>query len=193
MDIKIIRFKTEYVAGKPPFDMVEYAAADAIDESGKPRSTTWARINQIKPPEHIDNDDSGIKMGYMRAFWAEIEPKYARWKASDEMPVDGTPLGIWPGVNADQADALRGAGLTSIEAVAKMTEDMLSRAPLPNMREIKRQAQLWLEGRGDVEMQARMAELEEQNAAMLAMLEEKTQAEPEKRGPGRPRKEDVAA
>ena len=108
MDIKVIRFKTEYLPGKPSFDMVEFAAADAIDESGKPRSTTWARIAQIKPPEYINNDEGGVKMGFMRAFWEQIEPKYERWKANDEMPVDGTPLGVWPGVNADQAEALRG-------------------------------------------------------------------------------------
>jgi hypothetical protein len=188
MDIKIIRFKTEYTAGKPPFDMVEYAASDAIDESGKPRSTTWARISQIKPPEHINNDDGGIKMGYMRAFWDQVGPKYERWKANDELPVDGTPLGVWPGVNSDQADALRGVGLTSIEAVANMSEAIIANPPLPNMREIKRQAQLWIDGQGDVALQARLAELEEQNAAMLAMLEAQTaeQPEPEKRGPGRP-------
>lgn len=178
MDIKIIRFKTEYVANKPPFDMVEYAARDAIDESGNPRSTTWARITQIMPPDHIENDESGLKIGYMRAFWDQIGPAYERWKANDELPVDGTPLGAWPGVNADQADALRGVGLTSIEAVARVSEDVLSRPPLPNMREIKRQAQLWLDGRGDAALQARLAELEEQNAAMIAMLEEQTAAKP---------------
>lgn len=192
MDIKIIRFKTEYTAGKPPHDMVEYAARDAIDESGNPRATTWARISQIQPPEHISNDDGGIKMGYMRAFWDQIGPKYERWKANDEIPMDGTPLAVWPGVNADQAEALRDIGIVTIEAVANVSEAVIASPPLPNMREIKRQAQLWLDGRGDVALQARLAELEEQNAAMLTMLEEKSAPEAEKRGPGRPRKDEAA-
>lgn len=192
MDIKIICFKTEYQTGRQPYDMVQYFARGAVDESGRPSATTWARISHITPPTFIDNDESGIKIGYMRAFWAQIEGAYLKWKSNEELPVDGTPLGAWPGVNPDQAEALRGAGLTSVEAVAAVSEDMLSRPPLPNMRDIKRQAQLWMDGRGDAATLVRMAELEAQNAAMLEMLAEQSEDKPKR---GRPRKveEDDAA
>jgi hypothetical protein len=127
-------------------------------------------------------------MAALRSQWAQIEPHYEAWKKGQDVPTSGTALGAWPGVNPDQADALRSVGLVTVEAVANATETILARPPLPNMREIKRQAALWLDGQDSAAMSLRVAELEAQNAAMLEMLaEQKTEA---KRGPGRPRKDE---
>jgi hypothetical protein len=186
MDIKILRFKTEFRIGRPDVDWVEFTSRDALDEGGNPRHSTWEMVNKLRPPESIANDDGGLKMAALRSQWAQIEPHYLAWKEGSALPESGTPLGAWPGVNADQADALRACGVQTVEAVAAMTEALLMAPPIPNLREIKRQAAVWLEGRSSADLTARLAELEAQNAAMLEMLAEKTEP---KRGPGRPPKQ----
>lgn len=181
MDIKVIRFSTVYAVGKPDADWVEFTSKDAIDESGNPRHSTWENIKRIQPPEYIDNDDGGLKMAALRSQWAQIEPSYLAWKQGMSMPETGTPLGAWAGVNVDQANALRGIGIKSVEAVANCSEGLLANAPLPNMRDIKRQAAIWLEGQDKAGLTAQLADLEAKNAAMLEMLAE-MQADKPKRG-----------
>lgn len=191
MDIMVLRFKEEYRTGKPPVDWVEFTSKDALDEGGHPRHSTWEMVKKLRPPETIDSDDSGLKMAAMRSQWAQIEPAYLAWKEGSALPDNGTPLAAWPGVNPDQADALRSVGLSTVEAIASASESILMAPPLPNMREIKRQAGIWLEGRSSAELAAQLAELQAQNAAMLEMLAERP--EPAKRGPGRPRKDEAEA
>jgi hypothetical protein len=190
--IRVIRFKTEYTAGKAPVDWVEFTSADAVNDSGQAMHTTWEMIKRITPPDAIANDDGGFKMAAMRSQWNQISPEYDAWKAGEELPEQGTPLAAWSGVNADQAKALRSIGLRTVESVAGVSETILSKPILPNMRELKRQAAMWMEGQGSAALAAQIAELQAQNAAMLEMLAEKADDEP-KRGPGRPRKEEVAA
>ena len=195
MDLRILEFKTEYHIGKPDVDWVHFTSRDAMTENGAITHSTWEKISRVTPTESISNDDNGLKMAAMRSQWAQIEPAYLAWKQGQVLPESGTPLGAWPGVNPQQADALKSVGLHTVEAIASATESILSKPPLPNMREIKRQAIAWLEGRSAAEQAATIAELQEQNAAMLEMLAELQAAKEDepKRGPGRPRKEEVAA
>jgi len=193
MDLRILEFKTEYSIGKPDVDWVHFTSRDAMTESGAITHSTWEKISRITPTESISNDDNGLKMAAMRSQWAQIEPAYLAWKQGQVLPETGTPLGAWPGVNTQQAEALKSVGLHTVEAIASATESVLSKPPLPNMREIKRQAVAWLEGRDAAEQAATIAQLQEQNAAMLEMLAELQDGKEEKRGPGRPRKEEIAA
>jgi len=188
MDIRILEFKTEYHTGKPDVDWVHFTSRDAMTENGAITHSTWEKISRVTPRESLSNDDEGLKMAAMRSQWAQIEPAYLAWKQGQVLPETGTPLGAWPGVNPPQAEALKSVGLHPVEAIASANEGVLSKPPLPNMREIKRQAAMWLEGQDKAVMSARMAELEAQNAAMLEMLAEQ---KAEKRGPGRPRKDET--
>jgi hypothetical protein len=71
--------------------------------------------------------------------------------------------------------------------VRDLTEGQIGRIPIPGVRQLKAMAATFLDGMPAADLSRRIAELEERNAAMVEMLEEK------KRGPGRPRKEEVAA
>lgn len=196
MDIRILEFKTEYQTGKPDVDWVHFTSRDAMTENGAITHSTWEKISRVTPKESVSNDDQGLKMAAMRSIWAQMEPAYLAWKQGQVLPETGTPLGAWPGVNPQQADALKSVGLHTVEAIATATETLLSKPPLPNMREIKRQASAWLDGRGAAEQAATIAQLQEQNAAMLEMLAEmqSAPADDAKRGPGRPKKaEEIAA
>jgi hypothetical protein len=190
MDIRVLQFKTEYQPGKPDADWVLFTGKDAMSENGQLSCATWEKISRIRPPEYMSNDDGGLKMAAMRSQWSQIEPAYAAWKSGNEIPDHGTPLAAWPGVNPQQADVLKAVGLKTVEAVAEVAETILARPPLPDMREIKRQAALWLEGRAGADQAAVIADLQAQNAAMLEMLSE-LQADKPKRG--RPAKEQEAA
>jgi hypothetical protein len=195
--IRVIQFRTEYRPGKEPLDWVEFTSSDAVNDSGQAMHTTWEVVKRIMPPEDIPNDDGGFKMAAMRSQWNQIGPAYESWKSGEEAPESGTPIAAWAGVNTDQAAALRGVGIKTVEAMAAVSEGILSKPILPNMRELKRQAAMWLEGQSSAALAAQIAELQAQNAAMLEMLAERAaeaddEAENKPRR-GRPRKEEASA
>ena len=186
--IRIIAFETQYDAAGKAADWVHYTSGDAVSENGQITHSTWDRIYRLQPPEYLLNDDGGEKMKALRGQWSQIEPHYEAWKSGNEIPEDGIPLGAWPGVSQAQAEVLRKVGLNTVQKVAAAPEAMLSRPPLPNMRELRGQAALWLEGRDKAALEAQLAEQQLKIDAMMEML-----AEPEKRGLGRPKKEVEAA
>lgn len=178
--IRILGFKTDYKANGEGIDWVHFTSSDAMTESGTVTHSTWERVEALRPPEVIENDDGGLKLGYMRRLWEQIEPAYEAWRSGNEVPEDGTPLAAWPGLNREQADALRGIHILTVEALAAVSDAILSRPVLPNMRELKRQAQMWLDARAGADMAARVAELEAQNAALMEMVTEAAEAQPKR-------------
>jgi hypothetical protein len=188
--IRIIAFETQYDAAGTAADWVHYTSGDAVSENGQITHSTWDKISRLTPPAFINNDDGGEKMKALRGQWSQIEPHYQAWKSGNEIPEDGIPLGAWPGVTQAQAEVLRKVGLNTVQKVAGAPETMLARPPLPNMRDLRAQAALWLEGRDKAALEKQLAEQREQIEAMMEMLADR---EPEKRGPGRPKKEVEAA
>jgi len=166
-NLKIIGFRQERVGGKI-VDWVHYTSPSAITPSGEYTHSTWEKVSRLRPPEGFI--DPGDSQNAQAANWREIGPAYDAWKAGNA-PVDkGTPLGVWPGVSPEQADALRAVGISSVEALAGASEAMLSRPPLPNMRDLKAQAGRWIEARPVHELQEQMDRLAAENAAMREML-----------------------
>ena len=194
--IRVLGFKQTMRPNGDILDWVNFTSGDGITETGEPAFATWMEVRRITPPEFIENDTEGLKMAALRSQWAQIEPHYLAWKAGHEITETGTPLGVWPAITNEEAESLRGAGIRTVEDVAALTEDRLARPILPRLRDLKRQAGLFIEKMGDAEMKAEIAKLQEQNAAMLEMLAERKAEEAgdqPKRGPGRPRKDEVEA
>jgi hypothetical protein len=194
--IRVLGFKQTMRPNGDILDWVNFTSGDGITETGEPAFATWMEVRRITPPEFIENDTEGLKMAALRSQWAQIEPHYLAWKAGHEITEAGTPLGVWPAITNDEAESLRAAGIRTVEDVAALTEDRLARPILPRLRDLKRQAGLFIEKMGDAEMKAEIAKLQEQNAAMLEMLAERKAEEAgdqPKRGPGRPRKDEVEA
>ena len=191
--IRVLGFKTEYKVsdGKPkPVDWVLYAPISA-----PLTMQTWARISDMMPPERdINNDDEGKKLAFMRHRWAMIEPAYLAWKQGNDIPVDGTPLSAWAGITPEQVRVLQGQGIRTVEEIAKMTDGAAAKVHLPNVRDMIKQARLFLESadaavaaQKAAQQDARIADLEEKLAAAMELLEQNVKP---KRGPGRPLKED---
>lgn len=191
--IRVLGFKHEYKANGTTIEWVHFTSGDAIRENGEPTHSTWEKVQRLQPPAVIENDESGLKMAALRSQWAQIEPHYLAWKSGQEIPEHGTPLGAWPALDQAQAQVLRSAGYKTIEDVASATENQLARPVLPHLRELKRQAAVYLEGRDKAAQQAEIEALKEQNAAMLEMLAEMQGDDKPKRGRPPKVKEDEAA
>jgi hypothetical protein len=189
--IRVLGFKQDFKPNGKTIDWVHFTSGDALKETGEPTHSTWMKVSDIQPPAVIENDDGGIKLAALRSQWNQISAHYDAWKSGHEIPESGTPLGAWPALNSAEAEALKSVGIKTVEDVATQSEDRLARPVLPNMRELQRQAKMFLEGRGKAELEDKLRQLEEQNAAMLEMLAE--QKAENKRGPGRPKKEETEA
>jgi hypothetical protein len=166
-----------------PTDWVTYSPIHAVQSS-----VITDRISAMMPPASLRSDDDGKKMEFLRHRWEMIERPYRAWKEGIEIPLDGTPLGSWPAINSTFVQVFHDHGIKTIERVASLPESMFSKIPLPNVRELARQAQLFLENieksaasnrLSDIERSN--AELKEQLAAAMALLEQQAGEQP-KRG-----------
>lgn len=178
--IKVIKFWREYKTdAKGQSRPIEWVA---ITPLGSPKSVTHHRVKDIIPPERVmKGDQKGEKARFMKFRWAQIEPFYKAWKNDEEMPETGTPLGAWPAINADIAVELRKLGIRSVEEFRDMPENAVTKLPVPNPRELRKQAVLFLDNQDKTQAAAEMAnrdskiaELEEKLAAAMELLDEAT-------------------
>jgi hypothetical protein len=167
--IVIRKFYEEYNAdGTVKNEWVEFSPAH--DPIG---TVNVERVKNLIPPESgFKNDDQGTKLGLMAMRWAQIEPHYKAWKSGQEIPLDGTPLAAWSGVSPQQAEVLKARGIKTVEAVRDMSEGILSKVQLPNVRSLRDVARAFLENKESSDMAAKMAKKDEEAAAMKAQLDE---------------------
>lgn len=174
-----------------PVDWVTYAPIHAVQTT-----QIKERVDKMRPPpEGLNRDDEGKKIAYLRHRWSMIEQAYNAWKEGIEIPVDGTPLGAWPGINEAQANAFRSVGCRSVEDIRDLPDNLVTKVALPGVREIVKQAGLFLDARDATSAAAKQAEqesrikgLEEQLAAAMELLEE--QSKPKR---GRPKKQEAVS
>ena len=171
-----------------PVDWVTYAPVHAVQST-----QITERVDKMKPPEHLGREDGGQKLAFLKFRWDMIERAYDAWKEGVEAPLDGTPLGAWAGINEAQANAFRSVGIKTVEAVRDIPEVLIGKVPLPSVRELIKQAGLFLDAKDASSAAAkqsaqddRIKGLEEQLAAAMELLEEQSK---ERRKPGRPKKE----
>jgi hypothetical protein len=208
--IRVISFKTSYdmlpVKGDPATEKCD-PAGYKIDASGRrikarlpedwvtysPRHSplatkTTERVRLMIPdPEKMGEDQDGEKLRFMTYRWNQIEPAYEAFKQGRDIPINGTPLAAWPGVTPEQADVLRVAGIRTVEEVRDLTEGQADKVHLPNMRDMRKQAKLFLENSDaakaaerEAEKDKIIAELIERQTAMEALLEERTKPKKDK-------------
>lgn len=148
MSINVMKFWTEYRPdgvdgeGNPKLraiDMVEYAA---VGKSGmQSMREAVSRLAKVQPVDP-GNESPAIMMAHNR--WKIVKAAYDAWKTGNEVPVDGTPLGAWPALSQEQAQALKTMGIRTVEEVRDASEGIVLRFPFPQAREIQRQAGLFL-------------------------------------------------
>lgn len=182
--IVVLGFKTTYEKNKTtgkmdrPVDWVTYAPSHMAMYT-----QITERVEFMRPPETLTNDDEGKRMDFLRHRWDMIDRAYRAWKEGHEIPLDGTPLASWPGLNTAQADVFRALAIKTVEQIATLPDAMISRVQLPAVRDIIKQAQAFLAASDRsstanrlTDLEARNAELAEQLAAAMELLETKPKA-----------------
>lgn len=165
-------------------DWVKYAPAHS------PINTqNWERIKHLHVTDEMLSGDITEKLRAMKVRWDQIEPAYLAWKSGHEVPLYGTPLGAWPGVTPEKVEVLRRYGVRTVEEVRDLVEVQLEKIQLPNMRELRKAAGVFLENRTaaeaaeretarDTEIEALRAQLQETQdrfSAAMDLLEQHTQ------------------
>ena len=149
------------------------------------------RVRLMVPdPDRIGNDPDGAKFRFMQARWAQIEPHYEAFKSGQtDITVNGTPLGVWPAIIPEQVEILRSSGIRTVEEVADLTESQIDRVRLPNMRDLRKQAKLFLENstaaaaaEKEAALEGKLAAMEEQLQAAMDLLEQQAAKEAPRRG-----------
>ncbi len=180
--IVVLGFKTTYEKNKADgkmtraVDWVTYAPAHMAMFT-----QICERVEFMRPPPFLNNDDEGKKMDFLRYRWDMIDRAYKAWKEGHEIPIDGTPLASWPGLNSAQADVFRALSIKSVEQIATLPDAMIARVQLPAVRDIIKQAQAFLAASDRSSTANRLTELESSNAALaeqlaaaMELLEERT-------------------
>ena len=150
------------------------------------RVATPLRIKDITPPEYPDMDNLSHRA--LVAQWAVIGPAYEAWKQGNAIPEGGTPLAAWSAISPSQADHLKRLGATTVEHVRDLSPEVTGKLPWPDARKLPALAGEFLSGKDKATAMAENEALRERIAAMEEMLAEVTQ----KRGPGRPKKDEAA-
>jgi hypothetical protein len=171
LSIRIEGFKTVIRKDGKREDWVAFTSRDALNETGNISHLTWERVNALRPPEEETERIAGDFYMALVAQWSIIGPAYQRWLEGNEIPEQGTPLAAWHGVQAEQASALRGVGIRTVEDLANATEGQLSKAPIPHMRKLKEAAKAFLDNADTARLDDEVARLRDQNAAMLEAME----------------------
>jgi len=159
------RFSTEFrpdpndAAKSIGIDWVEYGPIGSLD-----RSLTRERVSRLRDCLPPGKDNPAVAMAHAR--WDAIRPFYERWKSGQEMPVSGTPLAAWNALTPELADLLKSRGVRTVEDVAQLTDAHIERIPVRGLRDLIRQAQLFLDS-ADTNRFAHSLEKKEQEIAAL--------------------------
>lgn len=169
--IRILGFAKKYSKGADgemvAHDWVTFAPAHAVQSV-----VNEERVDRLKPKDGLANDDQGLRAAYQKMRWSEIEPAYEAWKSGNSVPEVGTPLAAWPGVSKEQVEVLRMSAIRTVEEVANLSENLLMRIQLPGMRELREQAQRFLDASDTDAVADRMRRQDEELAAVKEQLAE---------------------
>lgn len=122
-----------------------------------------------------DGDPSDQAFIYLKLVHEVVKPEYERWKHGQTRPETGTPLGIWPGITPAQADALKTAGIRTVEEFAKAGEKQLFLVRIAGIDQLQRDAVAFLKAqdqqRAADELVARDERLEEMERTQKELIE----------------------
>jgi hypothetical protein len=95
---------------------------------------------------------------------------YRRWKAGQEMPVQGTPIKTWPVLSPAQVASLLKIHVRTVEELATLNDEGLKRLGMGGIA-LKQKAEAWLaqaQDKGPLTMQ--MTQLQQENELLKANL-----------------------
>ena len=138
-------------------------------------AATTDRVRHLRPTQEMLEADPSEKLKFMLARWAAIEPAYEAWKAGHELPLDGVPLGQWPGITGPMAEELRKYGVRTVEEVRDLTDGQIEKIRLPNMRDLRKMARAFLDNMAATAISEREVERDNEVAALKQQLQEQNE------------------
>jgi len=172
---------------------------------------------ELKEVEMVDlikkgsdhGDSTPWKISVLKAdpiLWPAIDPYYQHWLKGQDEPVDGTSIDALAFVSPGMSKRLKDLHIRSAEDLAKINESAIQAIGMGG-RMLKEKARLFVEGKqGDVKLAAALATRDAENAQLREEVSELkalvnriapggqvqtasvSESPPQKRKPGRPRK-----
>lgn len=159
VDMRIVKFETRYVSaeGEAPRaeDWVYLCPPGSSD-----RSVVTKRMSQLLKV--------GREREVMYALRQLVEPAYEAWKHGHAVPETGTPLGAWPALTPDQAEAFRRIGIRTVEEVKGMNEREITRLQIPGARSFPEMAGRYLDSLDKTSTAKRLKRKDDEVAALQA-------------------------
>ena len=116
--------------------------------------------------------DGMIPYSWPQAF----REAFRRWKAGEEIPVDGTPIKGWPVLFPAQQQELLQLNIRSVEELAAAPEEVLGRIGMGAV-DLRRKARNWLATAQNVgKVASQVTQLQAENANLLRQLAELQEA-----------------
>ncbi len=130
-------------------------------------SVIEAPIRRLKKVTSSARSNPAYAMAYAR--WALIEPAYNAWKKGHELPEEGTPLAAFQLLRREDMEALKLGGVRTVEELAAMSDGMRDSFKIPRLREIIKQAQVFLDS---VDKNKAQQEIAARDSRIAALEEE---------------------
>lgn len=120
--------------------------------------------------EWFERMEESVRLGRFNQDWLQAyKGYYQAFLQGEEVPLKGTPLANWPALSPAQFESLKAARLYTVEDVAQMNEEAITRVGM-GARALKQRAEAFLEaasGPGkmaeeNASLKIRCRELEEQ-------------------------------
>lgn len=164
-----IKFWTDYVPDRESPDGALCAKdwVRWVKKGDQHKSTVDYAIDRLRKMEGRRDDMGNL----VPTEWTVVKPFYDAWKAGQAAPVDGTPLEAWAGVTPEQATALRGLNVHSVEDLAGASDSILKRLPFPNAYGMQRNARAYLEAKNrDTSFEKALLSRDEEIAKLKEMI-----------------------
>lgn len=197
-----------------PIQVVKKEFDDPKDSKRATREwTEWEdeeRVTIITPGQFKTMDS--VIMRVDPAIRVRFAAQYQRFKDNRAQHFDGTPLREWPKMTSARIKTMETFNLFTVEHIAGASDTVIQSMGMGSMQ-LRQEARAWLKGRQSTEASREREAMANEMAEMKAQIAELTGKTPvipredvadepmtaaeqlvmQKRGPGRPRREEAAA
>lgn len=141
-------------------DMVEVRQIGSVN-SVKFKVEQWLKQNDIE-----------VTQGRMPSEHAEkYRESYRRWKAGQELPIEGTPIKSWPVITPAQVKMVLEVGVRTVEELSELSDEGLKRIGMGAI-ELKNKAKAWMAASQDKgKLAQEMAALQQENSVLKGSLD----------------------
>lgn len=160
--------KTEKDHTIPRFYMRPVEQAHKSAQAGRPIYEDVEFVEIIIPGNRGAVHDTMVREEH-RQRWPQ---HYAAFKAGQDAPQEGTPLEEWPAISRSQVEELRYFHIRTVEQLAGLGDDALSRAIPMGGYPLREKAQRFLEHAAGLAPMEALAAKEAANEAKMAAMEE---------------------